>query len=61
MTSETLSNAQFMRVAYRRALRSVTNGGSKISELDAIIGSAWRWRQRFPQGYATVHGRHLGR
>ena len=25
----------------------------EIPDLDAIIASAWRWRQRFPQGYAT--------
>jgi UDP-glucose 4-epimerase len=25
----------------------------QIPDLDAIIASAWRWRQRFPQGYAT--------
>jgi hypothetical protein len=24
-----------------------------VPELEAIIRSAWEWKQRFPQGYAT--------
>jgi UDP-glucose 4-epimerase len=41
-------------VATSAQIRQELGWHPAIPELDAIIRSAWAWKQRFPQGYATA-------
>jgi UDP-glucose 4-epimerase len=47
-------------VADASRAETVLGWQSRRSSLDAMVGSAWSWRQRFPQGYEMSANRQAG-
>lgn len=45
-------------VASSQRIRTELGWQPAFSSLDAIICSAWNWKQRFPHGYASVNSAH---